>query len=56
METQVWFNGTVWAARRAGFPGKVFGSTKEEALFRVGQWIWDHQGPEVFERPRKRKK
>jgi hypothetical protein len=56
MKAQVWFDGVMWAARRAGFPGKVFGNTREEALSRVGQWFWSHPRPEVFEWPRKAKK
>ena len=56
METQVYFDGVVWVARRAGCPGKVFGATRGEALLRVTQWMWTHMKTEVFRPHRKGKK
>jgi len=52
---QVWFDGIMWVARRAGFPGKVFGSTEAEALDRVNGWPWTHSQRMVEYETRKKK-
>lgn len=56
MKAQVWFDGIMWVARRAGFPGRVFANSKEEALSRVGGWPWAHSQKIVETEPRKRKR
>lgn len=53
---QTWFDGVVWCARRAGFYGRVFGSTEKEALRRAESLAWNHYyQPEEIPAPRKKK-
>jgi hypothetical protein len=39
---EVWFDGIMWAARKRGFPGRVFARTPDEALHRARSWAWQH--------------
>ena len=38
----VHFDGVIWIGKRAGFPGRVFGSTENEARSRIEGWEWRH--------------
>lgn len=53
---EVWYDGTTWIARKRGFPGKVFGDSRDQALGRISAWTWMHERPEIFQPPRKRNK
>jgi hypothetical protein len=56
-EVQVWYDGIMWVARRAGFAGKVFGDTEAQALRRAEGWDWNHWQPlELPVVPKKRRK
>ena len=56
-EVQVWFDGVVFVARRAGFPGRVFAATEKEARQRAAVWAWSHDlMPEFIPIIRKKKK
>jgi len=40
---EVWFDGTIWRARKRGCPGAVFSTVNaEQALSRAERWDWRH--------------